>query len=104
MTELIVSTLRDFWHLRPVDVGYTAMGHGSHNWTVETADSEKWFVKADRALEPDNRAAIDRTAAELREAGLSFVHSAIRDQRGERRRRVSGAREVAVSLSRGSQS
>lgn len=92
----ISAGLRDYWGIVATDVSYLPMGHGSCNWVAEVADGLKWFIKADHADSSAFHQAAYRTASELHDAGLGFVHAAIRDRAGVLRRRISPTWELAV--------
>lgn len=94
-SEQITLALQDYWGIVAVDVRYAAVGHGSCNWVV-AGDGAKWFVKADRPERSAERDAAYRTAAALSDAGLDFVHAAVRDRSGALRRRISPLWNLAV--------
>lgn len=88
--EQLSTSLAEHWELGNVGVTYTPLGHGSHNWTVTTADDTRWFAKVYSAdHDPEFFEATARSAAALREAGLDFVVGPIRDRSGEVRRAIS---------------
>lgn len=96
--EQIADGLRDDWHLEPTEVSYADAGRGSFNWTALDTDGHRWFIKVNpKTQEPEFFDRTYKTAAELREAGLEFVHAAIRTPTGgELRRPVAGGYLMSV--------
>jgi len=69
--------------LGPIEVSYADVGRGSFNWTAEGVDGRRWFVKVShKDREPGFLDRTYETAAALHEAGLDFVHAAIRTPHG----------------------
>lgn len=95
--EQIVTALKDDWHLAPVQVSYADLGRGSFNWTATDADGRRWFIKVNpQTQEPEFFDRTYKTAAELHEAGLDFVHAAIPTPHGDLRRPIAGGYLMSV--------
>lgn len=92
----VTETLRANWGITATGIDYVALGDGSCNWRVTGDDGRRWFIKAERASDDNFFRVTYETAATLRDAGLNFVHAAVRDSYGELRRPVSANWDLAV--------
>jgi hypothetical protein len=99
--DLLDAAIKDNWGLVPVGTQYRALGFGSHHWEVEAAGGGRWFATLDEL--PVKRQSRDEpldsvfarlraslaAAADLRLAGLEFVHSPVPTLAGEPLARLS---------------
>ena len=106
--DLLEAAVRDSWGLGSVELGYRALGFGSHHWEITAAGGDRWFATLDelrsRRRERDEpldsvygrlRASV-AAALDLRLAGLEFVQSPTPTGAGEPMIRLSEEFSLAL--------
>jgi spectinomycin phosphotransferase len=95
--DQIARALLEHWDIDVAEVSYVPLGAGSHNWMATDAAGTGWFVKSNRTGgESSFFNAAARTTVSLHEAGLEFVHAALRDKSGDPRLTVPPGWDLAV--------
>ncbi len=106
--DLLEAAVRDNWALASVELEYRALGFGSHHWEAKSGDGSRWFVTLDelatRRLARDEPldSVFDRldaslaAAGDLRDSGLTFVHSPRLTRAGVRLVRLSEEFSLAL--------
>jgi len=84
---VLMQALEDGWGISNPDLGYLAVGFGSHHWRAATTARDRWFVTVDAHAHSATIDALRRafsTAIALRyDAGLPFVLAPLPDEAGD---------------------